>query len=111
MLGVFILFRIILYAALLWFILVWVTQNHSHEWKEMILWTAIMTLIGNAGGFMRILSDSREIILFVNIIGLVAAYAFIYMVIKLRYDVENAKKRRLILVYYIFGTQLIRLVM
>jgi hypothetical protein len=47
--GLFILGRFLVETALLWFIIVWVTQEHDLSWRQVVTWVLIAAVAGLAG--------------------------------------------------------------
>ena len=97
-------FFIAFYAAWFWFCLVYITQHHTYQWREMMMWIFIALLI-RLPFFLGAENIESELIgSFTRFAGTVGVYVFLYFLLHIRYGVEGTGRKIKILIMHFVGT-------
>jgi FtsH-binding integral membrane protein len=105
--DIFILLFMFAFAgAWLWFCFIWFTKDYTFDWKGMAFWTALALLI-RAAILIWILGIRPEengiMVHVVKLIGTLATAIFLYLVLTLRYSMDNVSQKLKLLLMWAIG--------
>lgn len=101
------IFVIIFNAAWFWFCFVYVTQNHSFNWREMIIWIVLAGLIRVPIILFAASADDITIDILARVGSILLSYLFFYFLLGFRFNVERSSEKLKILVGHLVGVQLL----
>jgi len=94
-------------AALFWMSFVFVTQDHSRSWKEMILWIILAALISAPATYFGELSNDQLYATLGKLGTYILRYLVLYLVLSFRYHLEKIGQKLKILAIHLVGTSIL----
>jgi len=99
-------FMIAISTALLWLSFVTVTRDYRYEWRGMVIWVIIATLVKFPLTWFGRQSNDPLYETLGPIAGVLMAYVFLYLVLSFRYHVESIGRKFSILALHFVGVKL-----